>query len=205
MSGPMRERPRSRSFIAYDKNNAYERLGVSPLASTAEILSRIFELRQEASRLAKSAVDASFGEETEAVLKIDEIADTIGDPVKRQQYDGEHPQNIMLTVQPSSMDRFQLPYRRAGLISEWLREKLEHDVFLPTPSSSQLWLLDTVDQSLLDFLEAYCAHFPAEETPEAERRNSQMDPALLWQDGGLELTLPTPNDLNNLIKEKRNG
>ena len=196
MRRPLRERPRARSFIGYDRNNAYERLGVSPLASTGEIAARLFERRQEAAREAKATEDESFGEEMEAVLKVDEIANAIQDPAKRQQYDEDNPQNVLLTVQSSLVERFRQPYRRAGLVSEWLRERLGPDLFLPSTSAVRLWHLNSVTPTIQEFLADYPDLHAAPDMV-TNTRSPSLETADLWHQEETEMA--SPDALNSLL------
>jgi hypothetical protein len=137
---PAAHRPRPKGFLRLDLDNAYARLGVSPLASTEEIADRISELRGKANKTAKAAVDpATKAAAEDEILRLDNISDEIGSPRQRERYDENFPQNILLTVQSSSSEQMWLRHRRAGLISEWLRQGLEPDAFLPAVDCLALW------------------------------------------------------------------
>ncbi len=152
---PAGHRPRPKGFLRLDLSNAYTRLGVSPLTSTEDIADKISELRGKANKAAKAAVNAAAKDAAEEeILRLDKISEEIGSAKQRERYDESFPQNILLTVQPSSSEQTWLRHRRAGLISEWLREKLEQDAFLPAPNCMRLWAPAGLNPLLLELLTA---------------------------------------------------
>lgn len=187
-----KSRPRSKAFLRIDLNNAYARLGVSPLAPPEEIASRLADLRGKAIRKLKAKATRSIGEDDEAVYRLDLIDEEIGKPKARKKYDENHPQNILLTVQPSPAERAWLGYRKAGLISEWLLDDLGQDAFLPCLRCLQLWSPNGLDNHLLLFL----AQFTTEGIPTAAA--AQQSAFLAEEDHGLRVS---PDDLERLTKE----
>jgi hypothetical protein len=137
------------------QDNAYARLGVSPLASTEEIAARIAELRGKAMKLAKAKAVRSVGTEEEEIFRLDRIDEEIGKPAARKKYDEKHPQNVLLTVQPSQAEQTWLPYRKAGLVSEWLYEELERDAFVPSLRCLELWAPGGLDEQLVAILSRF--------------------------------------------------
>jgi len=143
-------RPRSRAFLRLDIDNAYERLGISPLAPTEEISSRIAELRGEAARRVKQKLQRGLDDADEAEIhRLDQIHEEIGDDRRRRVYDEQNPQNVLLTVQPGPSEQLRLRHRRAALVTEWLHGELYADAFLPTPRSLRLWAPAGVPADLL--------------------------------------------------------
>lgn len=146
----MSARPRSKSFLRIDVRNAYARLGVSPLASTDEIASHIAELRSAAVKRLKAKGNTMVDDpDQQEVFRLDRIEEEIGDPRKRNTYDDRHPQNILLTVQPSTSEQAWLRHRRAGLISDWVYGELGLEALAPTPACLRLWAPRGVDPGLL--------------------------------------------------------
>lgn len=147
---PSGHRPRPKGFLRLDLDNAYARLGVSPLTSADDIADRIADLRGKANRAAKAAADPAAKQAAEEEIhRLDKIFEDIGAPLQRERYDERFPQNILLTVQPGAAEQAWRKHRRAGLISEWLREGLAQeglpqeglaqDAFLPSPGCLRLW------------------------------------------------------------------
>lgn len=159
--GAQRRPPRSRAFLRLDLDNAYARLGISPLASTAEISSRIAELRREAMRRVRDKLQRSFDDPDEArIHQLDRIDEEIGDERRRRLYDEQNPQNVLLTVQPSRSEQLRLRHRRAALVTEWLREELPADACLPTPQCLRLWAPAGVPADLLRDLAPFARSAP---------------------------------------------
>lgn len=177
-----RGRPRSKRFLTMSQDNSYAHLGVSPLAPTDEIASLIAKLRGEAMR----RIRRGDGKEEE-VLRLDRIHEEIGKPAARKKYDERHPQNVLLTVQPSQAEQSWLPYRRSGLVSEWLYEELGQDEFVPTPRCLGLWAPGGLDEELAAALSRFAAEAPADQ-----------------DDGAAAEELPRvlPSDLERLLEEK---
>lgn len=179
-------RPRSKRFLKASQDNSYAHLGVSPLASTEEIAALIAKLRGEAMRRIKRGA----GEEEE-VLRLDRIHEEIGKPAARKKYDEEHPQNVLLTVQPSQAEQTWLPYRRSGLVSEWLYEELREDEFVPTPRCLGLWAPGGLDEQLV----AALARFGVENAGGGDAPAQPPPP-------GEGAPRVLPSDLERLLKEK---
>lgn len=159
-------RPRSKAFLRISLENAYAELGVSPLASTDEIASRISALLAEARRKirAKAAKLANDPDEEE-ILRLQKIDEQIGDPKRRKMYDEKYPQNILLTVQPSATEQAWLRHRKAGLISDWVYELLGETAFAPTPRCLRLWAPSGIDRPILDLLAEHSPTETASQTP----------------------------------------
>jgi hypothetical protein len=140
MSAPTRPRPKGRLVV--DPNNAYARLGVSPLSSTEEIKSFVLAKRSKAQASKRSRGDDDFGAAEAEMTRLQEIEEEIGTPRARAKYDAKHPQNELLTVQPASADRrFELR-ERANLAAAWLVEELGPDGEFPSAESVPLWSPD---------------------------------------------------------------
>jgi hypothetical protein len=152
------KRPRSKLFLSLDLKNAYARLGVSPLASDKEISDRIGKLRASAVKRLKAKGNAAIDDpDQQEAFRLDKIEEEIGDPRKRKVYDERHPQNILLTVQPSPAEQAWARHRKAGLISNWVQNELGEDALCPTPSCLRLWAPSGLDPELISFLSAYDA------------------------------------------------
>jgi hypothetical protein len=154
-------RPSAKSFLEISGENPYAQLGVSPLAPTGEISTRINTLLAQARRkvLAKAAKSLDDPDEKE-LLRLQKIDQEIGEAKRRRTYDERNPQNILLTVQPSASEQAWLRFRRAGLISEWVHQTLSGDcgggygemAFLPTANCARLWAPSGLDEAVLTFL-----------------------------------------------------
>jgi len=187
-----KSRPRSKSFLTVDRENAYLRLGVSPLASTDEIAARISERRSKAMKQAKAKAVRGVGKEEEEIFDLDRIDEEIGKPAARKKYDEKHPQNVLLTVQPSPAEQAWLPYRKAGLVSEWLCEELGQDAFVPSLHCLGLWSPGGLNEQFGAFL----TRFIREESPDT----GAVKHASAAGDEGL-LPRVSPSDLERLLKE----
>jgi hypothetical protein len=152
---PPGPRPRCRTLVHLDLYNAYARLGVSPLMSTEEIKAVVQRKRKELMRRRRTRGQQQFGEEEAEITALQAIEDEIGTPRARAQYDQAHPQNELLTVQPSPHDRWLDPKHRAGLVSDWLVEELGRDCLLPSPESLSLWAPRELPPELAAFLAAF--------------------------------------------------
>jgi hypothetical protein len=167
------------------QDNSYAHLGVSPLASTEEIAALISKQRGEAMRRIRRGV----GKEEE-VLRLDRINEEIGKPAARKRYDEQHPQNVLLTVQPSQAEQMWLPYRRAGLVSEWLYEELGEGEFVPTARCLGLWAPGGLDEELAAALSRFGGEKAAGGGPAAQQPAGDGAPHVLQF------------DLERLLKEK---
>lgn len=183
-----KRRPRSKDFLSIDTENAYTRLGVSPLESTEKIASLIADLRGKTMKMAKARVERSIEDEQE-IQRLDNIHNNIGKPEGRKRYDEEHPQNIMLTLQPSSLEQSWLKHRLDGLISEWLLEELGQDDVVPSFRCLKFWSPQSLEDDLLEFL----AQFTYIESADARQTEASYS--------GEEVSgLPVlPEDLERLI------
>jgi hypothetical protein len=183
-----KRRPRSKDFISIDTDNAYARLGVSPLESTDKIASLVDDLRGKAMKIAKARTERSIEDEQE-IQRLDLISKDIGKPDGRKKYDEEHPQNIMLTLQPSPTEQSWLRHRLDGLISEWLLEELGQDAVLPSFRCLKFWSPQKLDDNLLAFL----ARFTNAGSPDDTQSESLYSGE---EDSGLPIL---PDDLKHLI------
>jgi hypothetical protein len=149
------ERPRAKTMVQLDPDNAYARLGVSPLRPTAEIKEVINLERKEVMRRRRTRGDQRFGEEDAEVTRLQEIEDEIGTPRARARYDRLNPQNVLLTVQPGPGDSCLDPANRAGLASAWLVEELGRERAPATAESLALWAPRGLAPELVAFLAAF--------------------------------------------------
>ena len=139
MAEPNGERPRAKTMVQLDSDNAYARLGVSPLLPTTEIKEVINRKRKEVMRRRRTRGEQRFGEEEAEMTRLQAIEDEIGTPKARARYDRLNPQNALLTVQPGPSDSILDPASRAGLATAWLVEELGRESSLPTAESLALW------------------------------------------------------------------
>ena len=117
-------RPRSKAMVRVDLENAYAKLGVSPLMTTEEIKRVAEQKRRELMRRRRTKSHQQFGAEEDEMTALQAIEDQIGTARAREKYDQANPQNELLTVQPAPHDRWLDPRRRDGLITAWLVEEL---------------------------------------------------------------------------------
>lgn len=148
-------RPRSKTLVRIDLQNAYARLGVSPLLTTEEIKRFADQKRKDVMRKRRTRTQQQFGTEESEMAAIQEIEALIGTPKARAKYDQANPQNELLTVQPAAHDRWLDARHRDGLLSAWLLEELGPDAALPTPDSLALWAPHGFAPELLAFLRAF--------------------------------------------------
>lgn len=149
-------RPRPKTRLVVDPNNAYARLGVSPLSSTEEIKAFVLAKRSKAQASKRSRGDDDFGAAEAEMTRLQEIEEEIGTPRARTKYDARHPQNELLTVQPARADRrFELR-ERANLAAAWLVEELGPEGEFPSPESIPLWSPD-IDAPLEAILKRFSA------------------------------------------------
>jgi hypothetical protein len=145
-------RPRPRTMVRLDLQNAYARLGVSPLMPTEEIKEVINRKRKEVMRKRRTRGEQQFGAEEAEMTRLQAIQDEIGSPRARAQYDRLNPQNALLTIQPSPGDVGLDPRFRAALATAWLVEELGRESPLPSPESLALWAPRGLDPDLVAFL-----------------------------------------------------
>lgn len=148
-------RPRPKAPIVIDPNNAYARLGVSPLMSTAEIKSAILKKRSEVQKQRRARQRATFDRADIEMERLQRIEAEIGVPKKRAAYDAANPQNTLLTVQRAPVDRLLDGNARLDVVTKWLREVLGPDVSLPTPESLAHWIPPREDVQLQARLERH--------------------------------------------------
>src|SRR3954464_11519700 len=127
------KRPRPKARLVIDPNNAYARLGVSPLLSTEEIRAFISGLRGKGVGTRRGGAAQGFGAAEAEMTRLQEIEAEIGTPRARAAYDQAHPQNELLTVQPGPDDRRFEPRERANLVAAWLAEELGPEGVFPSP------------------------------------------------------------------------
>ena len=185
-------RPKAKTLLRIDLDNAYSRLEVSPLDSTEEIANKIANLRAAAIRRIRQKPTIAPDDKDQAeVNRLDRISEEIGDSLKRKMYDQENPQNLLLTVQPSQIEQSSLRYRRAGLISEWLYDELGEDCFLPSPRCLHLWAPSGVGEAVLNFILCY--------VEQVEDMSAQHSFGL---NGECSNSQPTVVDLDRTLKEE---
>jgi hypothetical protein len=145
-------RPRPRARIVIDPNNAYARLGVSPLLGTEDIRAFISNLRGKVVGARRGQAAQGFGAAEAEMARLQEIEAEIGTPRARLAYDQAHPQNELLTVQPGPDDRRFEPRERANLVAAWLGEELGPGGLFPSPECRALWSLGGIDGALAEVL-----------------------------------------------------
>ena len=150
-------RPRPKALVRVDLENAYAKLGVSPLMTTEEIKRVTEQKRRELMRKRRARSQQQFGAEEAEMTALQEIEDQIGSPRAREKYDQANPQNELLTVQPAPHDRWLDPRRRDGLITAWLVEELGQAVTLPSPESLALWAPNGFSPELAALLAMFAA------------------------------------------------
>jgi hypothetical protein len=181
-------RPRPKARLVIDPNNAYARLGVSPLLGTEEIRAFISNLRGKVVGARRGVAAQGFGAAEAEMTRLQEIEAEIGTPRARLAYDQAHPQNELLTVQPSAEDRRFEPRERAGLVSAWLVEELRTEGAFPSPECRALWSLSGVDAGLEEILARFARAAPDEAPvskaePEADRAPAVSDLAVAQRQG----------------------
>jgi hypothetical protein len=154
-------RPRPKARLAIDPDNAYARLGASPLATTDEIKKLLSDKRGQAMAARRARGQQAFGDEEAEIIALQEIEQLIGTPAARAAYDREHPQNALLTVQPASRDKAFEPPRVAALVTTWLLDELGPDALLLHPDAYWLWLPGGLDPELAAQLTPFASAEPA--------------------------------------------
>jgi hypothetical protein len=148
-------RPRPKTRLAIDPENAYAKLGASPLATTDELKKLLSEKRGKAMAARRAKGQGTFGDEEQEIIELQAIEKQIGDPRARARYDREHPQNALLTVQPAPRDRALEPARIGGLVTAWLLDELGAEALLLHPDAYWLWLPSGLDPELATQLAPY--------------------------------------------------
>ena len=126
-------------MVRLDLDNAYARLGVSPLLPTDEIKEVINRKRKDVMRKRRTRGDQQFGEEEAEMTRL--AGDRGRDRLAQgpAQYDRLNPQNALLTVQPARATSGSTPstvpaWSRPG----WSRSSAAR-ASLPSPESLALW------------------------------------------------------------------
>src|SRR5207253_1708519 len=140
--------------LVVDPNNAYARLGVSPLSSTEEIKAFVLAKRSKAQASKRSRGDDDFGAAEAEMTRLQEIEEEIGTPRARVKYDAKHPQNEMVTVQPERADGRLGLGERANLAAARLVEELGPEGEFPRAESVPLWSPD-IDPRLEEVLKKF--------------------------------------------------
>ncbi len=161
------QRPRPKARLAIDPDNAYARLGASPLATTDEIKRLLSDKRGKAMAARRARGQQAFGEDEAEIIALQEIEKLIGTPAAREAYDREHPQNALLTVQPAPRDKAFEPARVAALVTAWLVDELGPDQLLLHPDAYWLWLPGGLDPELAAQLQPFAAAAPTRVQPQA--------------------------------------
>ena len=162
MTQPSRPRPKTR--LAIDPDNAYAKLGISPLASIDEIKKLLSDKRGKAMAARRAKGQSAAGDEEAEIIELQEIEKQIGSPGARAAHDREHPQNALLTVQPAPRDKAFEPARVASLVTSWLIEELGPETLLLHPDAYWLWIPGGLDPELAAQLQPFAAAAP---TPQA--------------------------------------
>lgn len=149
------QRPRPKTRLAIDPDNAYARLGASPLASIDDIKKLLSEKRGKAMAARRAKGQAATGDEEAEIIALQDIEKQIGSPQTRAAYDREHPQNALLTVQPAARDRAFEPAKLASLVTSWLIEELGPEALLLHPDAYWLWLPGGLDPELATQLQPF--------------------------------------------------
>ena len=141
-------RPRPKTRLAIDPENAYAKLGASPLASLDEIKKILSDKRGKAMAARRAKGQAASGDDEAEIIELQLLEKHIGSAAAREAYDREHPQNALLTVQPAPRDRAFEPHKIASLVTAWLVEELGADAMLLHPDAYWLWLPGGLDAEL---------------------------------------------------------
>jgi hypothetical protein len=150
-------RPRPKTRLAIDPDNAYAKLGASPLASVDEIKRQLSDKRGKAMGARRARGQQAFGDEEQEIIELQAIEKEIGTAAARAAYDREHPQNALLTVQPAPRDRSFEPSKIASLVTSWFAEELGSDALLLHPDAYWLWLPGGLDPELATQLAPFAA------------------------------------------------
>jgi hypothetical protein len=142
-------------MVGLDLDNAYARLGVSPLLSTDEIKEVINRKRRELLRRRRTRADQQFGEEETELTCLQAIEDEIGTAKARARYDQLNPQNILLTIQPAPGDASLDPGYRSGLVTAWLLEELGRESRIPSAETLALWAPLGLDPEVVALLAVF--------------------------------------------------
>lgn len=141
-------RPRPKTRLVIDTENAYAKLGASPLASLDEIKKILSDKRGKAMAARRAKGQSASGDDEAEIIELQQIEKQIGSAASREAYDREHPQNALLTVQPAPRDRAFEPAKIASLVTAWLVDELGADALLLHPDAYWLWLPGGLDAEL---------------------------------------------------------
>ena len=161
------QRPRPKTRLAIDLDNAYAKLGASPLASIDEIKKLLSDKRGKAMAARRARGQQAFGDDELEIVELQAIEKQIGTAATRDAYDREHPQNTLLTVQAAPRDKVFEPARVASLATAWLADELGPDAMLLHPDAYWLWLPGGLDPELAAQLAAFAATEPERNDPTA--------------------------------------
>lgn len=150
-------RPRPKTRLAIDTENAYAKLGASPLSTIDEIKKMLSDKRGKAMAARRAKGQSAFGDEEAEIIELQAIEKEIGTPAARAAYDREHPQNALLTVQPAPRDRAFEPAKVASLVTSWLADELGPDAMLLHPDALWLWIPGGLDPELQSQLQPFAA------------------------------------------------
>lgn len=151
----MSTRPRPKTRLAIDPDNAYAKLGASPLATTDELKKLLSDKRGAALAARRAKGQQASGDEEAEIIELQALEALIGTPAARERYDRDHPQNALLTVQPAPRDRAFEPARTAALVTAWLVEELGAEALLNHPDAYALWLPHGLDPDVAHQLAQY--------------------------------------------------
>ena len=144
----MSGRPRPKTRLAIDTENAYAKLGASPLSSIDEIKKILSDKRGKAMAARRAKGQSASGDDEAEIIELQAIEKQIGSALSREAYDREHPQNALLTVQPAPRDRAFDPAKIASLVTAWLVDELGAETMLLHPDAYWLWLPSGLDSEL---------------------------------------------------------
>ena len=148
-------RPRPKTRLVIDPENAYAKLGASPLASTDDLKKQLSDKRGKLMAARRAKGQAAAGDEEAEIIELQAIEKQIGTHAAREAYDREHPQNALLTVQPAPRDRAFEPAKLSALVTAWLRDELPPDALLLHPDAHWLWLPGGLDPELAAQLQPF--------------------------------------------------
>jgi hypothetical protein len=175
-NSPFGRRPRPRARIAIDPDNAYSRLGASPLASIVEIKKLLSEQRGKAMAARRARGQQAFGAEEAEIIELQAIEKQIGTAAARAAYDRDHPQNALLTVQAAARDRAFEPAPLAQLVTSWLAEELGPEAMLLHPDAYWLWMPHGLEPELAARLQPFVTAASSTE-PAAPPSSAASSPA----------------------------
>lgn len=164
-------RPRPLARIVIDPNNAYARAGVAPSMTSQEIRREL--TRKHAKLSGDAKLSGGRKELTEQLEQLGGLLDQLGDAKRRARYDAEHPENELLTVQPSGRDAMPAPARLAALATGWLLDEGDPEAWLPHPESLSIWCPGGVSTELTEFLQAFSETTSTQPDPDSGAREAK--------------------------------